>query len=215
MFGIPAPSKTPSNPSSPPPDIVTGNSAEAFIWPARTLRRCKRTASGLRSWRRTRRGWIGWSNAAASQTWWASTKSTASSRDRCAKQLILNSKHHRPNAGRRRGNEPDQPNDAKTIIPMNTPNTETKLDTPETDHQEFDEANNFDVDWPSFARSLERSRNDWHGVAERLAAALKQLNAIYRADCDEPGPNPPWLSNALAEFERLRQSLPSDGSVIR
>lgn len=42
--------------------------------------------------------------------------------------------------------------------------------TPETDKQEFDEACNFDVDWPTFARTLELELS----AAKREIEELKQ-----------------------------------------
>ena len=45
----------------------------------------------------------------------------------------------------------------------------------------------------------------WRNVADELAAALNQLNIIYRSEYDEPGDAPPWFNNALIKYNRLKE----------
>ena len=49
-------------------------------------------------------------------------------------------------------------------------------------------------------RELNAAKKELEESREQLNAvrwALKQLDAIYRADCDEPGYRPEWLERAL------------------
>ena len=57
----------------------------------------------------------------------------------------------------------------------------------------------------AFVRQINRELKDWQQIANELAAAINQLNTIYRSEYDEPGENPPWLREPLRKYNQLKK----------